>query len=77
MSPTFVDSGGWYSISVPSEITHPEAIRWLQTNATPLLTTDYVIHETLTLLRSRGHGAAAILLGEWFFESGGRHHPFP
>jgi predicted nucleic acid-binding protein len=34
-----------------------------------LLTTDYIVDETLTLLRARGERQRARLLGERFFES--------
>ena len=41
----------------------------LAANSAPLLTTDYVIDETLTLLRACGERQRATLLGEKFFES--------
>lgn len=47
---------------------HHDAIAWLDANAGPLLTTDYVIDETLTLLRARGHPARAIEFGRLMFE---------
>ena len=36
-------------------------------NSEPLLTTDYIIDETLTLLRARGESMRAIRMGEQFF----------
>jgi len=42
-------------------------VQWLAENHSPLLTTDYVIDETLTLLRVRGERKRALLLGERFF----------
>lgn len=63
----FVDTGAWYSRLVPSEVDHPRILRWLETNTEPLLTTDYVIDEPLTLLRSRGPTALAAAFGDRIF----------
>jgi hypothetical protein len=43
------------------------ASTWLAKNREPLLTTDYIIDETLTLLRARGKNSKAIELGQFFF----------
>lgn len=45
-------------------------MKWLSTNHSPLLATDYVIDETLTLLRVRGERKRALLLGAKFFRHG-------
>lgn len=66
----FVDTGAWFAAAVPSDHNHAAAARWLAANSEPLLTTDYVVDETLTLLRARGERTRALLLGEGFF--GGR-----
>lgn len=42
-------------------------MRWLNQNHSPLFTTDYVIDETLTLLRVRGERKRALLLGAKLF----------
>ena len=63
----FVDTGAWFASIVPSDIDHASASHWLNQNAEPLLTTDYIIDETLTLLRARGESTRAIRLGEQFF----------
>ncbi len=60
----FVDTGAWFASIVPTEIKHAEASRWLAHNQEPLLTTDYVVDEVLTLLRSRGEAPRALVLGE-------------
>jgi predicted nucleic acid-binding protein len=65
----FVDTGAWFAAAVPSDPDHPAASRWLAGNAEPLLTTDYVVDETLTLLRTRGERTRALLLVEGFFNS--------
>ncbi len=63
----FVDTGAWFAVTVPSDPNHPNAKAWLRQNQAFLLTTDYVIDETLTLLRARGESQRAIALGEAFF----------
>lgn len=63
----FVDTGAWYASLVPTDPDHGKAVRWLAQNHTPLLTTDYVIDETLTLLRARGERKRALALGAKFF----------
>ncbi len=63
----FVDSSGWYASAVPSEVDHQAAITWLNQNSEPLVTTDYVVDETLTLLRGRRQARLALALGRQFF----------
>jgi predicted nucleic acid-binding protein len=65
----FVDTGAWFAAAVPSDPNHGVAARWLAANSEPLLTTDYVVDETLTLLRARGERTRALLLGEAFFSA--------
>lgn len=50
----FVDSGAWYSSLIPTDPDHAAALAWLAQNTEALLTTDYIVDETLTLLRARG-----------------------
>ena len=50
----FVDTGAWFASVIPTDPDHAAARDWLAANTAPLLTTDYVIDETLTLLRARG-----------------------
>src|SRR5215211_6607057 len=66
----FVDTGAWYASLVPTDPDHASAMTWLAENDSPLLTTDYVVDETLTLLRVRGERKRALLLGERFFSDG-------
>ena len=65
----FVDTGAWFAAAVPSDPDHSAASRWLADNTEPLLTTDYIIDEALTLLRARGERTRALLLGEGFFNA--------
>ena len=65
----FVDTGGWYASIVPTDRDHQAAVRWLATNHEPLVTSDYVVDEVLTLLRARGHQTRALVLGENLFSN--------
>jgi predicted nucleic acid-binding protein len=67
----FVDIGPWFASVVPGDRRHADVMAWLRTNNHPLLTTGYVIDETLTLLRSRGERARAIALGRRFLDLAG------
>ena len=64
----FVDTGVWYASLVPTDPYHARAAQWLASNHLQLLTTDYVVDETLTLLRSRGERKRALMLGQRFFD---------
>lgn len=65
----FVDTSAWFAAVVPTDPNHSHAAQWLASNSEQLLTTDYIIDETLTLLRARGERQRAKLLGREFFES--------
>lgn len=68
---TFVDTGAWYASVVPSDPRHRAVLEWLGQNTRPLVTSDYVIDETLTLLRARGQRNRAIALGRHFYDLAG------
>jgi predicted nucleic acid-binding protein len=59
----FVDIGAWFAAFVPNDPDHQAADQWLDANHQPLVTTDYVIDELLTLLKVRGEYARAESLG--------------
>jgi uncharacterized protein len=59
----FVDSSAWFALIVPSDVDHGRVTAWAANNRESLLTTDYVLDETLTLLRARGQNARAIAWG--------------
>ena len=63
----FVDTGAWFASVVPSDRDHVTATRWLSQNTQPLITTDYIVDETLTLLKVRGQTLRAMVMGEQFF----------
>jgi predicted nucleic acid-binding protein len=59
----FVDSGAWYASVIVTDPDHIAATAWLSQNREPMITSDYVLDETLTLLRARGHTQIAIPFG--------------
>ena len=64
----FADTGGWFALFVPDDLNHAAAATWFAQQRQPRFTTDYVVDETLTLLRSRGQSTAALALGQQFFD---------
>ena len=56
MERVFVDTGGWYAAIARKDHDHEAAKEFLSDNRLQLLTSDYVMDETVTLLQSRvGH----------------------
>ncbi len=49
----FVDTGAWFAVAVRNDPDHGSAIKWLQRNREPLVTTDYILAEIATLIRMR------------------------
>src|SRR6266567_1882359 len=64
-----VDTGAWVSVLVQDDIHHPVATAWIGMNKERLLLTDYILDETLTLLRARGQHRHAIEFGHQILES--------
>jgi predicted nucleic acid-binding protein len=55
----FVDTGAWYALVDSDDTDHRAAAAFLATNTIPLITTNFVFSETVTLIRYRlGHEAA-------------------
>ena len=63
----FVDTGAWFASVVPWDANHAAAVAWLGQNQETLITTDYILDETLTLLRVRKQSDRALALGEQLF----------
>ncbi|MDZ4857387.1 MAG: PIN domain-containing protein [Candidatus Hydrogenedentes bacterium] len=63
----FVDTSAWFASIVPDDADHLIAVTWLNANRELLVTSDYIIDETLTLLRSRSEDRYAIEMGKLFF----------
>ena len=49
----FVDTGAWYALVDRNDPDHPAARKYFETNRLPLVTTNFVFDETVTLLRRR------------------------
>jgi len=49
----FVDSGAWYAVADRKDPDHAGAVSFLKSNAFPLLTTNFIFDESVTLMRSR------------------------
>lgn len=63
MNGIFVDTSGWYAAIDRKDRGHEAARLFLENNRLPLVTTDYVMDETVTLLQVRlGHGYAVRFL---------------
>jgi len=60
----FVDTGAWFACFVRRDPDHAAAIDWIRQNRQPLVTTDYVIDELLTLLKIRESHRVAAAAGE-------------
>ena len=63
----FVDTGGWFGSIVPTDENHEKARGWFLQNREPLITSNYVTDETLTLFKARGEYERALQIGEQFF----------
>jgi uncharacterized protein len=61
--PIFVDTGAWFAYFVRRDPDHAAALGWISKNRQPLLTTDYVFDELLTLLALRESRPVAIAAG--------------
>ena len=53
MKRLFVDTGAWYAVVDKKDPDHKEAEHFLTNNKIPLLTTNFIFDETITLIRSR------------------------
>ena len=68
----FVHTGAWYALFNDLDIYHPRAAAFMQKligQKAWLLTSDYVIDETLTLIRARLGHEKAVEFGRWVLQS--------
>jgi predicted nucleic acid-binding protein len=59
----FVDTGAWFARFVPCDVDHAVARQWFENNTLPLVTTEYVVDELLTVLKMRGEYQRALEVG--------------
>lgn len=64
---TMVDTGAWFALLIPTDPDHQAVDAWMKSYQGDLLTTDFIIDETLTLLLARGHKQRAVHWGEKVF----------
>jgi uncharacterized protein len=64
----FVDSGAWFARFVPDDPNHAAMVDWFLANSEPLVTTDYCVDETLTLLVARKRPKLALEVGQALFD---------
>ena len=59
----FVDTGVWYALLVSKDPNHHRTTHWFDALNEQVITSDYVVDETLTLLLMRGERSKAIEFG--------------
>lgn len=69
MKRVFVDTGAWYALADNRDPDHADAVSFLKQNTLPLATTNFVLDETVTLLRVRLGWKAACDFGEKIWKS--------
>lgn len=66
----FVDTSAWFATFAPGDPNHEAAASFFTSKPAQLLvTSDYVLAETLTLLKMRGEGRRAFELGRQILEN--------
>ena len=68
--PVFVDTGAWFAHFVRRDPDHQAALQWMKANRLPLLTTDFVLDELLTLLKLRESHSVAVAVGDTLLHKG-------
>ena|SRR5688572_29345926 len=66
----FVDSSAWFAVFSRRDKYHALATTTMRLLQEPLITSDYVVDETLTLLRARGENERALSFGRRVVEGG-------
>jgi predicted nucleic acid-binding protein len=65
----YVDTSGWYALVDETDADHLPVKEWFKKNESPLITSDYVFDETITLIRTSLGLEEAIMFGERLKES--------
>jgi hypothetical protein len=63
-----VDTSAWYAGIFARDPEHLRVVGSIRAAVAPLVTTDFVIDQTLTLLRARGHRSIAATFGRRMFD---------
>ena len=64
----FVDSSAWFAVFSRRDVNHGAAMTSIRSFQEQLVTSDYVVDETLTLLRARGENRRAMAFGRRVIE---------
>ncbi len=64
----FVDTSAWFAIFSRRDVNHGAATSAIRTFHEQFVTTDFVVDETLTLLRARGENRRALAFGRRVIE---------
>jgi len=67
----FVDTGAWYAMATPSDRDHERAKAFIAANTEPLVTSDYIVDELLTLFIVRGQKSKGFEWRRDVLEAGG------
>ena len=60
MKPLFVDTSAWFAVVARRDRDHPACQQFLMRNRRPLLTSDYIVDETATLIQARIDHSTAV-----------------
>jgi uncharacterized protein len=69
----FVDTGAWYALATPSDADHERATAFVAGSTEPLVTSDYIVDELLTLFIVRGQKHKGVEWQRDVLEAGGMH----
>lgn len=64
-----VDTSAWFASVVEDDVDHADASAWFSRNKERLFVTDYIVDETLTLLKARGESRKAFEIGDLLLNS--------
>jgi predicted nucleic acid-binding protein len=64
----FVDTGAWFAYFVRRDPDHNSARNWVSANESPLATSDYILDELFTLLKTRESHLVAVAAGKILLE---------
>ncbi len=64
----FVDTGIWYARFVADDPNHLHVKEWFKSNSSQLITSDYCVDETLTLISARKRPDLALVAGRHMFD---------
>ena len=74
MSSTFVDTGAWYALLDTSDANHHAAVKFKDSLVHPLMTSNYVVDEVITLVRNRLGYKVAVEIGQKLWDESIANH---